>query len=168
MEVMEAIRVRYSARNYSDIKLDEESIKSILEAGRLAPTASNQQMNKHIIVTDSKLIKDMADACMGQEWVATAPAILVECATDDRIMVSGQSARSMDGAIALSYMTLQAVSLGMQFCWLGRFDPEKVKKLLNIPEDYVVIAIAPIGYPATQGHKRPKKSLEEVAIINRM
>lgn len=72
-----------------------------------------------------------------------APAILVECASGDRTMICGQSARSMDGAIAMSYMTLEAVSLGMQFCWLGWFQPEKVRALLNIPEDYVVIAVAP-------------------------
>ncbi len=168
MEVMEAIEARYSVREYSERKLDDASIRSILEAGRLAPTASNQQLNKHIMVTDEKLIHELVDACEGQKWIATAPAVLVECASGDRTMICGQSARSMDGAIAMSYMTLEAVSLGMQFCWLGWFDPEKVKKLLNIPEDYVVIAVAPIGYPASQGHRSSKKSMEEVSAINKM
>ena len=168
MEVMEAIQARYSVRKYSDRKLDAESIERIMEAGRLAPTASNQQLNKHIIVTDPELIRGMAAACENQTWVGTAPAILVECASGDRTMICGQSARSMDGAIAMSYMTLEAVSLGMQFCWLGWFDPDKVRKLLHIPEDYVVIAVAPIGYPETPGQRRPKKSKEEVVVYNRM
>ena len=166
MEVMEAIKARYSARNYSERKLDDEAIRSILEAGRLAPTARNQQMNKHIIVTDPQLIQELAGACKGEQWIATAPAVLVECAANDRLMHCGQSARSMDGAIAMAYMTLQAVSLGMQFCWLGWFEPEKVKTLLHIPEDYVVIAVAPVGYAAAPGKKAPKKQLEEVAAIN--
>ena len=129
MEVMEAIKARYSVRKYAPKKLDEESIQRILEAGRLAPTASNQQLNKHIIVTDEELIQKLVGACKNQKWIATAPAVLVECASGDRTMICGQSARSMDGAIAMSYMTLEAVSLGMQFCWLGWFDPDKVKKL---------------------------------------
>lgn len=127
-----------------------------MEAGRHAPTASNQQLNKHIIVTEPELIHRMVEACENQKWIETAPAILVECASGDRTMICGQSARSMDGAIAMSYMTLEAVSLGMQFCWLGWFDPEQVKKLLNIPDDYVVIAVAPIGYPETPGHRSSK------------
>ena len=168
MEVMEAIEARYSVRKYSSRKLDAASIEQIMEAGRLAPTASNQQLNKHIVVTDPELIRQMVDACEGQKWIETAPAILVECASGDRTMICGQSARSMDGAIAMSYMTLEAVSLGMQFCWLGWFDPEKVKKLLNIPEDYVVIAVAPIGYPEPPGHRSSKKPTEEVVVYNRM
>ena len=83
-------------------------------------------------------------------------------------MICGQSARSMDGAIAMAYMTLEAVSLGLQFCWLGWFQPEKVRALLNIPEDYVVIAVAPLGYPAAPGQASKKKTADEVVVYNRM
>ena len=168
MEVMDAIKARYSVRNYAKTAIEPEKIEQILEAGRLAPTASNQQLNKHIIVTDPELIREMVDACEGQKWIATAPAILVECATGDRTMICGQSARSIDGAIAMSYMTLEAVSLGLQFCWLGWFQPEKVRALLNIPEDYVVIAVAPVGYPAAEGSRSKKKTSEEVVVYNKM
>ncbi|MBQ9045590.1 MAG: nitroreductase family protein [Oscillospiraceae bacterium] len=166
MEVMEAIKARYSVRKYADKPIEPEKLAQIAEAGRLAPTASNQQMNKHIIVTDKDLIRQMVDACEGQKWIETAPAILVECASGDRTMICGQSARSMDGAIAMSYMTLEAVSLGLQFCWLGWFQPEKVRALLNIPEDYVVIAVAPVGYPAVNGKRSKKKTLDEVVAYN--
>ena len=166
MEVMEAIRARYSVRKYADRPIEPEKLAQIAEAGRLAPTASNQQLNKHIIVTDRDLIRQMVVACEGQKWIETAPAILVECASGDRTMICGQSARSMDGAIAMSYMTLEAVSLGLQFCWLGWFQPEKVRALLNIPEDYVVIAVAPVGYPAVNGKRSKKKTLDEVVVYN--
>ena len=168
MEVMEAIKARYSVRKYADRPIEPEKIAQIMEAGRLAPTASNQQLNKHIIVTDKDLIRQMVDACEGQKWIETAPAILVECASGDRTMICGQSARSMDGAIAMSYMTLEAVSLGLQFCWLGWFQPEKVRALLNIPEDYVVIAVAPLGYPAAEWKRSKKKATEEVVVYNQM
>ncbi len=49
MEVMEAIEKRYSVRNYADREIEPDKIAKILEAGRLAPTASNQQLNKHIM-----------------------------------------------------------------------------------------------------------------------
>ena len=168
MEVMDAIKARYSVRNYAKKTIEPEKIEQILEAGRLAPTASNQQLNKHIIVTDPELIREMVDACEGQKWIATAPAILVECATGDRTMICGQSARSMDGAIAMSYMTLEAVSLGLQFCWLGWFYPEKVREVLGIPDNYMVVAVATVGYPARDGRRSSKKSTDEVIVYNRM
>ena len=168
MEVMEAIQKRYSSRGFLDKEIEPEKIRLIMQAGRLAPTASNQQLNKHIIVTDRELIRKMVGACKEQKWVGTAPAILVECASGDRTMMCGQSARSMDGAIAMSYMTLEAVSLGLQFVWLGWFEPEKVRGLLNIPDEYVVIAVAPIGYPAKEGTAVKKKSTEEVVVYNKM
>jgi nitroreductase len=74
----------------------------------------------------------------------------------------------MDCAIAMSYMTLEAVELGLQSCWLGWFSPEKVRALLNIPDDYVVVAVAPIGYPAKEGHRSSKKATEEVVVYNKM
>lgn len=168
MEVMEAIEKRYSVRDYADREIEPDKLDKIMEAGRLAPTASNQQLNKHIIVTDKEFIQKLVDACEGQQWIATAPAVIVECASGDRTMICGQSARSMDGAIAMSYMSLEAVALGLQFCWLGWFDPEKVKSLLNIPKDHVVIAVTPVGYPAKEGHRTKKKSRDEVCFYNRL
>ena len=168
MEVMEAIEKRYSARGFADRNIEPEKIRLIMEAGRLAPTGSNEQPNKHIVVTDKSLIHEMVAACRNQEWIHSAPAILVECAAGDRTMVCGHSARVMDGAIAMSYMTLEAVSLGLQFVWLGWFEPDKVRPILNIPEDYIVVAVAPIGYPAKDGAPVPKKSADEVIVYNRM
>ena len=63
---------------------------------------------------------------------------------------------------------MEAVSLGLQFVWLGWFEPEKVRKVLNIPEDYIVVAVAPLGYPAKDSKPVPKKSAEEVIVYNRM
>ena len=168
MEVMEAIRTRFSSRGFADREVEPEKIRLIMEAGRLAPTGSNEQMNKHIVVTDKALIHQMVAACKDQEWIHTAPAILVEVGASDRTMVCGHSVRLTDGVIAMSYMTLEAVSLGLQFVWLGWFEPEKVRPILNIPDDYMVVAVAPFGYAAKDGAPAPKKSAEEVIVYNRM
>ncbi|MBR1443919.1 MAG: nitroreductase family protein [Firmicutes bacterium] len=168
MTVMEAIQARYSVRKYTDRPIELEKIEKIMKAGRLAPTSSNQQLCKHIIVTDKELIHQMVSACEEQKWIETASAILVECASGDRMMICGQSARSMDCAIAMSYMTLEAVELGLQSCWLSWFSPDKVKVLLNIADDYVVVAVAPIGYPEKDGHRSDKKLTKEVVVYNKM
>lgn len=83
-------------------------------------------------------------------------------------MICGQSARTMDCAIAMAFMRLQAIEEGLQGCWLGWFHPEQVREILNIPPEYVVVAVTPIGYPAEEGCRSFKKPKEEIVVYNRM
>lgn len=96
MDVLDALKSRYSLRDFAEREIKEEKLEKILEAGRLAPTASNQQRTKAIVVRDPALRAGMADACHGQAFVGEAPAILVVCADNDRVMRCGQSARAVD------------------------------------------------------------------------
>jgi len=168
MTVFEAIKKRKSVRNYFNRPIEKEKIEQILEAGRLAPTASNEQQIKILVVTDDVLRLEMVNACFNQKFVAEAPAILVLCATNERNMRCGQPARTIDCSIALSFMMLEAVELGLGTCWLGDFYSDQVKRVLNIPDDYSIIAVAPIGYPSDMNQRQtPRKSQDELVIYNR-
>lgn len=167
MEIMEIIKERKSVRKYLDKPIEKEKLDKVLEAGRLAPSARNQQEWKFVVVTDEELRLQMVEACVNQKFVAEAPALLVICATSERNMRCGQPARTIDCSIALSFMMLQAVELGLGTCWLGDFYADKVKNILNIPEGHSVVAVTPIGYPADVNQKAtPRKSQEEVVIYN--
>lgn len=162
MNVLEALQTRYSLRNFADREIEEDRLKKILEAGRLAPTASNQQRTKVVVVRDPALREGMTEACGGQAFVGKAPAVLVVCADNDRTMRCGQSARTVDCCIALSFMCAEAASLGIQGCWIGAFDAEKVRTLLHIPDEYVIVAVYPMGYAAEDnGERRVKKPMED-------
>lgn len=162
MEVLEALKTRYSLRDFADREIEEEVLEKILEAGRLAPTASNQQRTKVIVVRDPALRQGMVEACSGQAFVGKAPAVLVVCADNDRLMRCGQSARMVDCCIALSFMCVEAASLGVQGCRIGAFEAEKVRTLLHIPDEYVVAAVYPMGYAARDtGERRVKKPVSE-------
>lgn len=168
MDVLDALKSRYSLRDFADKPIEEEKLEKILEAGRLAPTASNQQRTKVLVVRDPALRAGMKDACHGQAFVREAPAILVVCADNDRMMRCGQSARTVDCCIALSFMCAQAAALGIQGCWIGSFDPGKVRALLGIPDGYVVPAVYPMGYAAKDdGQRREKKPMEDFRIWER-
>ena len=168
MDVLEALQSRYSLRDFAEREIKEEKLEKILEAGRLAPTASNQQRTKAIVVRDPALRQGMAEACSGQTFVGKAPVILVVCADNDRVMRCGQSARTVDCCIALSFMCAQAAALGIQGCWIGSFDPEKVRALLGIPDGYAVPAVYPMGYAAkVDGQRREKKPMEDFRVWER-
>ncbi|MEG2000392.1 MAG: nitroreductase family protein, partial [Evtepia sp.] len=137
MTVLEAVEKRRAVRGFSPKPIAPEKLERIMKAGWLAPTASNEQYNKLIAVTDPELRRQLVDACEAQAFVGEAPVVLVACANHDRSMICGQSARAMDCAIAMSFMRLQAIEEGLQGCWLGWFHPKKIRPILNIPDDYI-------------------------------
>ncbi|NTV89523.1 MAG: nitroreductase [Clostridiales bacterium] len=164
MDVMDAIKARHSVRQYSSREVEPEKLEKVLEAGRLAPSASNEQNWKFIAVSDPGLRKQLMQACKGQAFVGDAPVDLVICANNERNMMCGQPARTIDCSIALSFMMLEACELGLGTCWLGWFEPEEVRKVLNIPKDYAIVAISPLGYPAKDVNAQPRKPAKDIIV----
>ena len=148
MNVMEAIRKRKSVRKYLNKKVEEGELFTVLEAGRLAPSASNRQEWRFIIVRDQVSKKKLAEAANNQSFIAEASIVIAACAeTDEHVMSCGQACYPIDVAIALDHITLAAVELGLGTCWIGAFDEKKVKQILEIPSEVRVVALMPLGYP---------------------
>ena len=149
MHVMDAIKIRKSVRSYLDKPVEDEKLRSILEAGRLAPSASNRQEWRYVIVRDRETRERIAEAANWQSFVGEAPVIIVACAeTDDHIMSCGQPCYPIDVAISLDHMALVATELSLGTCWIGAFNEKKVKEILGIPEHIRVVALMPLGYPS--------------------
>jgi nitroreductase len=152
MTVEEAIKARYSVRSYSERSVETEKIDQVLEAARLAPSASNRQEWRFVVVTDKIKRARLAEAAAGQMFVGRAPCVIACCAdTDYHEMRCGQLTYPIDLAIAIDHMTLRAVELGLGTCWVGAFYESEVKKILNIPEEIRVVELLPIGYPSEKG-----------------
>ncbi len=163
MNVFEAIKKRRSIRSYQDKPIEEDKLLRVLEAGRLAPSAKNLQEWRYVIVKDKELRKKVAVASNNQYFIAEAPVIVVGCATiTDYVLSCGQPAHSIDLAISMDHMTLQAVEEGLGTCWIGAFKEDEVKRLLNIPPEMRVVEIMPLGYPKFIPHPKPRKKLEEI------
>lgn len=167
MSMMEVIEKRKSIRAYQPTAIEQQKLDQILEAGRLAPSATNQQAWKFVLVTDPELRQQMVPACMNQAFVGQAPLAMVVCANEIKDMPCGQPARTIDCAIALSYMQLQAAELGIGSCWLGAFSADQVRQLLQIPEEYQIVAVSPFGYPAAEGRERNRKPLDQLVCQNK-
>ena len=165
MTVMEAIQARRSIRSYEPRPVEAEKLRQVLEAGRLAPSARNQQNWKLIAVEDAGLRQQLAAACCDQKQVAEAPVTLAVVATGQRVMTCGQVGEYVDCSIALSFMMLEAAEQGLGTCWLGAFRADEVAKVLDLPEGDVVVAVSPLGYPAEKPAPRPRKEAAEVVLL---
>ncbi len=166
MTVFDAINNRKSIRRYKADSVSEADLKKVLEAGILAPTAKNMQKFKVMAITDPSLNKKMRKACGGQNMIGQAPVSLVVLSNGSRMMPIGLDAGIIDASIVLSFMILQATELGLATCWLGNVDTAKLREVLDIPEEYDVIAVTPLGYANEDGLKRTRKKFEDLVAFN--
>ena len=168
MTVHEAIGRRKSVRSYLDKPVEEEKLMRVLDAARLAPSASNRQEWRFVVVRDQAVRKSMA-ACTKHTFITQAPVILVCCAEDQHhVMPCGLPCYPIDATIAIDHITLAAVEEGLGTCWIGGFDAAAVKKLLGIPEGIEVVELMPLGYPADPSLKEKNRlALSEILRYDR-
>lgn len=165
MSVLNIIRKRKSVRKYKDDPIPEEILNRVLEAARLAPSGKNLQPWKFIVVKDEKLRKRLAEAAAHQSFIAQAPVIIVGCGYPERCYAKmGRYMKSwpVDVAIAVEHLILQACEEGLGTCWIGAFREDEVKSILDIPPEVKVLALTPLGYPATEPKPRDRKELSEI------
>ncbi len=169
MDVYEAISSRKSVRAFQDREVSEDSISRLLEAARLAPSASNRQEWRFIVVRNPATRQQLSKAAMGQEFVGEASVVIVCCAeTDDHVMACGQLCYPIDVAIAIDHITLCAAADGLGTCWIGAFDEEEAKKILGIPPHVRVVGLLPIGYPKDPSRAEKKRlALKELVKYER-
>ena len=159
MSFLELAKARWSVRAYDSRPVEEEKLALILEAGRVAPTACNNQPQRIYVIKSEEARAKLASVC---SCTFGAPVILVVCydtARDWKNPLSpGYESGETDGAIVTTHMMLEAAELGLGSCWVGYFAPDKVKAILNLPENLVVSALLPIGYPAPEAKPAPMHS----------
>ena len=168
MEFYEVVRTRRSVRSYRPDLVPQEVLNRVLEAVRIAPSGSNRQPWKFIIVQDEVLKQKLVSVCNNQGFLAEAPLIVVACGRNihyNRGGYMGDMSMLVDVTIGFTHLVLAARAEGLGTCWIGAFQNEEVKKLLNIPEEYDVVAVTPLGYPKGEAFTEPgpRKSLDEIA-----
>ncbi|MDR1822091.1 MAG: nitroreductase family protein [Oscillospiraceae bacterium] len=167
MTVKEAIGGRRSIRTYKPEAVSEELLLQVLEAGRLSPSAANEQNWRFILARDADVKEKLFHASHDQPSVNEAPAAIVVCATSSREMSCGEQTGVVDGSCAIISMLLQAHELGLGTCWLGHFDADAVRAALGIPAEVEVVGFFPIGYPAEAPEARPRKDFAEVVSFDK-
>ena len=163
MDIYEAIKTRRSVRSYRDKEVDQATLDKILEAGRLAPSAHNSQDYKFVVVRDAGKRKALAKAASEQRFIAEAPLIIAAVSLKpESLMDCGVPAYAVDLAIAFDHITLAAAAEGLGTCWIGSFSQEEVKDILEVPEQYKVVALLSLGTPYDEPGVKSRKTLKDL------
>jgi nitroreductase len=152
MEIFECIISRQSVREYDKKDVPNELVGQLLEAATHAPSAGNLQPWEFIVVKDKKTKSELANAALRQRHVEEAPVVIVVCADVEKISDRyGERGKNLyciqDTAAAIENMLLSATSLGLGTCWIGAFEEDKVKVILNIPDKLKPVALITVGFP---------------------
>lgn len=179
LKSLELYKIRQSVRRYSDAKVSREVLRNCLEAARLAPSASNSQPWKFIIVDQEPTRTRLAQATFSEivpfnRFAMQAPVIVVIIIDKPSLIsrlamkVKKRDWQLIDIGITAAQFSLQAAEDGLGTCMLGWFDEKKVKEILNIPAGktiglLITVGYAPEGYPLRAKIRKP---LEEIIRYN--
>jgi nitroreductase len=180
MNFTELVIKRQSVRKYSNKVVEKEKIKRCLEAARLAPSASNSQPWKFIIIDEpelkNKVAKETFDkiASFNKFTVEASVIVVITLEKVKLITQLGQRIKKkewklIDIGITAEHFCLQAEEEGLGTCMLGWYNEKPIKKLLNIPDKKSIALIISVGY-ATENYKHRKKtrkSIENICSYNR-
>jgi nitroreductase len=158
MEVFDAVRTVLAVRNYKETPVPPDTVKRIVEAGRLSGSGMNGQPWHFIVVDDRETLRRLGTLARTGPYVAQAPLAIV-------VAIQKTKFGSADAARAIQSMILTAWSEGVGSNWVGFMGLDDIKPLLGIPNDLDVLAVIPFGYPVQPGSKGKKnrKPLSQVA-----
>ncbi len=148
MSFLELAKKRCSVRKFDGTPVSDEQLATILQAGRIAPTACNIQSQRIIVCnTDEALAKVKAST----KYHFDAPLVLVICYNKakswKRSDFDGADYGIVDATIVTTHMMLAAADIGLGSTWVGYFDPAKAREVFELADDEEVIAFLPIGTP---------------------
>ncbi len=175
LTVIEAIKNRRSIRQYRPDPVPDDVVLQLLDCARLAPSASNRQPWRFVVLKDPDIKRELKRCAYGQHFVESAPCMIV-CCVDLTVYAPGPEDGSdnelyaylgecrFNSAIGTEHIVLAATAFGLGTCWVHLFDPEKVHQLLKLPDTIAVVTLLAVGYPAENPPPRPRVPLKSIVL----
>jgi nitroreductase len=167
LDIYEAIRNRVSTRAYQEREVERDKLERILDAARLAPSGKNGQPWIFIVTLEKEIRQKLVPACKDQKFVGEAPVVITVCGREElayKKMGGYWNSLPVDIGIAVEHLMLAAEAEGLGTCWIGAFYEEQVREILGVPDDVKILALTPVGYPATEKVIRKRKELSEIVM----
>lgn len=169
MDFLELAKTRYSVRGFQTIKVEEEKLLKILEAGRVAPTGCNKQPYRIIVVQKDEGLEKIKKATN----IYGAPLALIICGEKEsawKRSYDGKNIMEIDVSIVTDHMMLQATELGLGTIWICYFKPNVIKTEFKLPKELEPINVLGIGYSevtpqSPDRHDNLRKSLSETVVF---
>lgn len=149
--MIKAIKNRRSIRNYRQDDVSEKIILELIKAAQFAPNSHNNKSWQFVVVKDLNIKKNLYKI-INSPFIKSAPVLIIPLIDTEKSFRPIQ-----DLSVASENILLQAVDSGLGGVWKNIKEEKEpiIKKLLDIPDNYKLINIIPIGYPSVI--KRPHR-----------
>lgn len=176
MDAIECLITRRSIRRYKKEEVSPRDIENIVEISQMVSCWENTQPVRYVTVLNKDLKNKIADECTknfpwNTENIHEAPALMVLCVIkglsgyeEDGTpsTTKGTHWQSFDAGMAADHFCLAARAVGLGSLIMGRYDEEKIKEILALPENYDVSCIIAVGYPEVIPAANERKPLKDV------
>jgi nitroreductase len=179
METLEAINKRTSLKTHISARdVEQDKIIKILEAARLAPSATNEQPWRFVVVKGKENVENVVTRAsrMGRKAFDEAPVlILVFANPKDYVFPDGKTFYLLDVGLAMENILLAATDLGLITHPMASLDEGKLKEMLGVPDEMEFVIATPLGYPLEDSYEeaaqerlsqRTRKDLKELVYMN--
>lgn len=167
LDCEEVIKSRRTIRKFSEEDVSDETVRQIIEAGMLAPSAGNIQSWEFIIVRDMVTKHSLSQEALGQMHILEAPVVVV-VAANTKIAEKRYGSRGRDvycfvstGA-AIQNMLLMAVQLDLGAAWVGSFKERPVQEILKLPVEIRPVGLITLGHPAETPDMPKRRAYKEM------
>ena len=183
MDVREAIDERRAYRSLVPEDIDRELIEELANAAGLAPSCFNNQPWRFVFVVDFETRQRVFSALSeGNRWAHDASMVVAVYADPaDDCVIDEREYSLFDTGMATAFLILRATDLGMVAHPIAGFNPDEVKKTLNIPEQAMLITLVMVGrrtreispvlsekQVAAEKQRPTRKPFDEIASIDRV
>lgn len=177
-EILELIISRQSDRKYNDQPIEKEKLDRIIEAGRMAPSANNEQPWKFIVVTEPELLKTISEAAaaklLGMNMFVNQAQVLIvivrekpDLSSKIGAIIKNKDYSLIDIGIASENICLQAEAEGIGSCMIGWFNEKKLRRILSIPRLKRVELIITLGYSLNEKREKKRKPSDVTVSYNK-
>ncbi|MBU1913039.1 MAG: nitroreductase family protein [Candidatus Omnitrophica bacterium] len=158
MDFFEVIKNRKCVREYSDKVVPKLLIEKIIDAGRLAATARNEQPWEFVVTSDKKTLKKICDMCPNGPFIKDVPHLVAVFSKDTKYYIEDCSAATQNMLLAIE-------ALGLAGCWIAgdkKDYAEDIRKIFNAPDGYKLVSMITAGYPKNEVKPHAKRGLKDV------
>lgn len=139
---------RYSVRKFSSNPVEKEKLDLVLKAGQLAPTAANFQPQRILVINSESALTKLEECTPYRFHAPAAMLVFYDKTVSWQRKFDDKSSGDIDAGIVTTHMMLEAADIGLGTTWVMVFDPEKIVKAYNVPDNFVPVALLVLGYPA--------------------
>lgn len=174
MELDTVIKQRRSVRKYKNQPIELEKVKTIIKAAIEAESWKNSQTARYHIITSKELLTEFKKVCLpefNQENCKDAPVLIVSTFIKNRSGFERDGSASnelgngwgcYDLGIHNQNLVLKATELGLGSLIMGIRDEKKVRELLNIPAQEIIVSVIALGISDIEPERPKRKNIDEI------